>query len=91
MDNIYQSEVLIFTEELPENINATISEYFSEKDLNKKSNFSISKKEILLEEKDKFPEAAQKFSIIGDCAHWSEEFRHIIRLLRRYTISVLIL
>lgn len=87
MDNLYKSEVLIYTEDLPQNINASILQYMSKEE----KDFRIVREQVDVSEKDKFPDAKLKFSIIGDCVNWSEEFRQIIRLLRKYTISVLII
>jgi hypothetical protein len=90
MNNLYESEVLIYTEELPSNIAEQVSDYISETNTEKQS-FKISKEKIKQEEIEKFPEASVKFSIKGDCANWNEEFRQIIKMLRMYTICVLIL
>lgn len=87
MGNLYKSEVLIFTEELPENVVNEIDDYIN---VETEELFKIEKGIILQEEKEKFPEATMKFSVIGDCANWNESFRYIIRLLRKYTVCVLI-
>lgn len=88
MKKLYQSEVLIYTEDLPNNVENEVLNYIEHE--NSKKPFTITEQKINIIEKEKFPDATTKFSIIGDCANWTDEFRNIIKLLRMYTICVLI-
>ena len=88
MKKTYQSEVLIYTEDLPNNVENEILNYIEHK--NEEKPFIIVEQKINLSEKEKFPDATTKFSIVGDCANWTDEFRNIIKLLRMHTICVLI-
>lgn len=88
--NFDLAKVIIYLEHLPIEIK---NELFNLLEIIKKENkeeISISNEKLNAFDTEKFPEAENKLILIGDCSKWTEDFRQIIRIVRKHTLCVLI-
>ena len=88
--NFDLARVIIYLEHLPIEIK---NELFNLLEIIKKEDkkeINISQEELNACDIEKFPDAENKLILFGDCSKWTEDFRKIIRIVRKHTLCVLI-
>lgn len=89
--NFDLAKVIIYLEFLPENVYQELEQLLSEiKETKTKKDISISKEKLDSYDIEKYPEANSKLIIFGDCSKWTDDYRRIIRIVRKHTACVII-
>lgn len=90
--NFDLSTVIIYLEYLPEKIFIELKDILNEISALKDKNsvIDIKKEDLTSEDISKYPEAQSKLVIFGNCSDWTEQYRKIIRAVRKHTVCVII-
>ena len=88
--NFDLAKVIIYIEHLPVEIKEDLFSLIDTIKNENKEEISISNEKLNSFDLEKFPEAENKLILTGDCSEWTEDFRKIIRIVRKHTLCVLI-